>query len=70
MGFLKCFITLATGGRMGSTDDELADTAEPAEMSESFIMDENREDYSVLRTPLRCQAHKALFGATNFSRMK
>jgi hypothetical protein len=55
MGFLKCFITLATGGRMGSTEDELADTAEPAEMSESFIMDENREDYSVLRTPLRCQ---------------
>ncbi len=46
---------------MGSTEDELADTAEPAEMSESFIMDENREDYSVLRTPLRCQKSSLSF---------
>ena len=45
-----------TPGRMASSEDELGDTNESMEMAESFMLDDNQEDYSVLRTPLRSLA--------------
>ena len=42
-----------TPGRMGSSEDELADPGEAVDLTESLILDDKTEDYSVLRTPLR-----------------
>ena len=38
---------------MGSSEDELADPGEAVDLTESLILDDKSEDYSVLRTPLR-----------------
>ena len=45
-----------TSGRMASSEDELGETSEVVDMTESYIIDDSKEDYSVLRTPLRSLA--------------
>ena len=50
----------STPGRMASSEDELGDTNEAGEMTDStFVFESNKEDYSVLRTPLRSLAGHA-----------
>ena len=41
---------------MPSSEDELGDQSDIGDFPESFLMDDNKEDYLVLRTPLRSLA--------------
>ena len=41
---------------MPSSEDELGDQSDVGDFPESFLMDDNKEDYLVLRTPLRSLA--------------
>jgi WD40 repeat protein len=43
----------AASGRVASSEEDYGEAGESVEMSESFVLDDLREDYSVLRTPLR-----------------
>ena len=41
---------------MASSEDELGDTGECGDLGESVLLDDNKEDFLVLRTPLRSLA--------------
>jgi len=54
-------LNFEVSGRLGSSEDELVDTPiqGPVDQIDSFVLEENKDDCSVLRTPLRALAGHA-----------